>query len=73
MCSPGLERRIEVRAHPIAVEMDDVGRRLARVVEVRDALPDAILLAHLHVIHLLGQISVERRSARCGRRRRPRS
>ena len=45
----------------VAVEVVVVHRRHARVVEVAGAVPQAVLLHHLHVAHLRGQEVFERR------------
>ena len=58
---PGPVRGVRVRAHPVAVEVRYVRRRLQSVGHVRDAMPKVIGIAHRHVIHLHGEKAIERR------------
>ena len=51
--------RIEVRAHAVPVEVLRVGRRLARIVQVRDAVPEPVAFPHRDVIHLDGEEAVQ--------------
>ncbi len=44
--------RVRRGAHPVAIEVLEVERRLQRVVHVRQAVPDSVRLVDHHVVHL---------------------
>ena len=55
----GLVRRIQIRAGAVAVEVRYIRRRLSRIVEVRNAVPQPVALPHRDVIHLDGEEGIQ--------------
>ncbi len=56
----GFVRRVQFRPHRPAIEMLPVGRRLARIVQMGNAVPEPVALAYRDVVHRSRQVTRER-------------
>src|SRR5262249_42310791 len=57
---PGRKGRIGIRTHRITVEVGVVRRRLTGIIHMRHAVPHPVVLANLDMVHLDGQVCIQR-------------